>query len=460
MSSVLQASLRNLLRTRNGHERHPAGLPRRKRKYHTWTSGIFSRKSDKRPAKPKQQERLTPPPLSRTPSERLNEIFDADDTVVLREPSPVTTRNRASGPELVPLQTCAPSLPEEQITSPILDLDAALGPFGSEEKLICDSTVRPSLKLAKLHSSERKRPVDAFGGVVHRRTESAPAMPAVNRNTFGLHHISSNASLSDDVFDEEEEDNFLAKESAAQRPSTAGAHTVSPLSTSLKTKQIDGLGLSVDNSSGDDVIIVDSEDELTRIDANRSSNSTIEAPVFQEFESQKRPMSSPMLFAYPAPQSHYASSTDGRTTSASMVSSPDADHLSFDTMPRTRLLGELSPEMVPRVSIDDLPSLSDSISSSAIPRFSSSAGTRSSVEQRSASMIDPTTSRRSDNQQTWKRSSLASLNRLIPGSSNGSKLKFETIPDAGAIDEKSRKKTNRLSKLMHFWRTKEKTTNC
>jgi len=189
------------------------------------------------------------------------------------------------------------------------------------------------------------------------------------------------------------------------------------------------------------------------------SNSTIEAPVFREFEPQKRPMSSPMAFAYPAPQSHYASSTDGRTTSASMVSSPDADHLSFDTMPRSsRLLGEPSPDMVLRASNDDLPSLSDSISSSAIPRFSSSAGTRSSVEQRSASMIVPSTSRRSDNQQAWKRSSLASLNRLIPGSSHGSKLKFETVPDAGSMDEKSRKKTNRLSKLMHFWRSKEKMT--
>jgi len=228
----------------------------------------------------------------------------------------------------------------------------------------------------------------------------------------------------------------------------------------LDTKATDGLDLSMHDSSGDGVIIVDSEEDIARIDANRSSNSTISAPVFQEFEPTKRPMSSPMAFAYPAPQSHYASSTDGRTTSASMVSSPDADHLSFDTIPRpSRLLGEPCPDMVLRVSNDDLPSLSDSVSSGAIPRFSSSAGTRSSVEQRSASMIVPSTSRRSENQQAWKRSSLASLNRLIPGSSHGSKLKFETVPDAAAMEEKSRKKTNRLSKLMHFWRSKEKMPN-
>jgi hypothetical protein len=372
----------------------------------------------------------------------------------------VATRIRTCPQDLSPLQNWATSPPEEQVNSPILDLDAALGSSGSEETFTGENTVRQPLRLAKLHSSERKRPVDAFGAV-HRRTESAPAMPAVNRNTFGLHHISSNASLSDDVFDEEEEDNFLAEEeNAAQRPSTAGPAISSRLPATSESRATEGLGLSMHGNSGDGVVIVDSDDDIARIDANRSSNSTIEAPVFREFEQQKRPMSSPMAFAYPAPHSHYTSSTDGRTTSASMVSSPDADHLSFDAMPRpSRHVGEPSPDLILRASNDDLPSLSDSISSSAVPRFSSSAGTRSSVEQRSASMIDPSTSRRSDNTQAWKRSSLASLNRLIPGSSNGSKLKFESVPDASGMDEKARKKTNRLSKLMHFWRSKEKPSN-
>jgi hypothetical protein len=205
-------------------------------------------------------------------------------------------------------------------------------------------------------------------------------------------------------------------------------------------------------------MIVDTEDDVADVDANRSSNSTIEAPVYHAFEEQKRPMTSPMPFSYPAPQSHYASSTDGRTTSASMVSSPDADHVSFDTIPRSsRLLCEPSPDMVLRASIDDLPSLSDSVSSGAVPRFSSSAGTRSSTDQRSASMIVPSTSK-SHNSQAWKRSSLASLNRLIPGSSHGSKLKFETVPDTTA-EEKGRKKTHRLSKLINFWRSKDKTSS-
>ncbi|KAH0833502.1 hypothetical protein AYO21_05181 [Fonsecaea monophora] len=430
----------------------------KKRKYHTWTSGIFSKKSEKRSSKTKPQGHPVPPPLTRTPSDRLNDIFDADDTIVIRDPSPVATRVRAAAETSVTLPDWRPSPYEEQITSPTLDLDAALGPFGSEEKLGPEGIARQASRLAKLHSSERRGAMDAFG-TIHRRTESAPIMPAVNRNIFGLHHIGSNASLSEDVFDEEEEDNFLAEEHAAQTtPADVRGREEFPaslLSGSPNGTVADGLGLFIRDSSSDGVIIIDSDDDLSRVGA-RSSNSTIEAPVYQDFEPRKRPMSSPMAFVYPAPQSHYASSTDGRTTSASMMSSPDADHISFDALSRpSRLLGEPSPDLILRVSNDDLPSLSDSISTGAVPRFSSSAGTRSSVEQRSASMIDPSTSR-SNNQQAWKRSSLASLNRFIPGSSHGSKLKFESVPDNSVEDEQNKKKTNRLSKLMLFWRSKEK----
>ncbi|EXJ69393.1 uncharacterized protein A1O5_07429 [Cladophialophora psammophila CBS 110553] len=452
-TSALQGSRTGLRpRTSSG------GSITKKRKYHTWTSGIFSRKSEKRSSKTKQQHHPMPPPLTRTPSDRLNEIFDADDTVVIRNPSPVATRVRAAAANLASLKHWPSGQSEDQIPSPSIDLDAALGPFGSEEKFGQDGNAKQASRLAKLHSSERRGTMDAFG-TIHRRTESAPIMPAVNRNIFGLHHYGSNASLSEDVFDEEEEDNFLAEENAAQITPIDGRSqaesTVSLPSGSPKAKAADGLGLFIHEESGNGVIIVDSEDDIARVDA-RSSNSTIEAPIFQHFEPRKRPMSSPMAFTYPAPQSLYASSTDGRTTSASMMSSPDADHISFDTLSRpSRFLGEPSPDMILRASNDDLPSLSDSISSGAVPRFSSSAGTRSSVEQRSASMIDPSTSR-SNNQQAWKRSSLASLNRLIPGSSHGSKLKFESVLDNAATDEKNRKKTNRLSKLMLFWRLKEK----
>jgi hypothetical protein len=199
-------------------------------------------------------------------------------------------------------------------------------------------------------------------------------------------------------------------------------------------------------------MIVDADDNVG-FDAARASNSTIGAPILTDNDLLKRPVSSPMSFTYAATQTHYASSTEGRTATNSLLSSPDADHISFDHQPRfNRFLSEPSPDISLRASNDDLPSLTDSISTGAVPRISSSANTCSSMEQPSASGSVPVISKSTN---AWKRASLASLNRLIPGSSNGSRLKFETTPDP-AEGEKLKKKVNRISNLMHFWRSKEK----
>jgi hypothetical protein len=314
-------------------------------------------------------------------------------------------------------------------------------------------------RIAKLHSSERRGNADAFGSF-HKRSESAPSMQPVNRASFNMQRIGSNSSLNE-VFDEEEEDIFLADQSghsdveSMRKTSNPTASTSSHAEEQLPSPAqcTEGLGLGVQGHSSDRIVIADPDDDVSQAE-QRSSKSTIEAPTFNEFA--KRPMSSPMIFSYPAPQSQYASSTDGgRTTSASMISSPDPEHITFDNFPRaSRLLAEPNPDFVLRASNEDLPSLSDSLSSGAVPRISSSANTRSSVEQRSASLCVPASSKSTN--PAWKRASLASLNRLIPGSANGSKLKFETVPDVPPTDEKVKRRSNRISKLMNFWRSKEK----
>ena len=436
-------------------------------KARTWTNGIFSRKSRQRGSKGKPKRTATPPMIVRRPSDQMNEIFDTDNTIVIRDPSPPKERSALVQPtvQTAPIQPIF-ARPGNDISSPIIDLDAALGPFGSEEKFAKEQGPRSSSRFAKLHSNERRGVTDAFG--VHRRAESAPHLPPVNRGTFGVHHLGSNASLVEQVFDEEEEDNFLAEEqedgrgSAASdessRPVTAGTDPAvkdfgSP-ATAIEAsgRPTEGLGLST-HGADNSVFIVDSEAEVA-LDPIRASDSTIEAPVLSEVDIPKTPVTSPLEFAYPAPQRYYASSNETRTGNNSQISSPEADHISFDHQPKfNRYLGAPSPDMPVRASNDDLPSLTDSISTGAVHRFSSSANTRSSAEQRSASVSGPATPKVTQN---WKRASLASLNRLIPGSANGSRLKFETTPDA-TDDEKVKKKSNRISKLMHFWRSKEKS---
>jgi hypothetical protein len=452
----------------------------RKRKVRTWTGHLFSRKSRHPSTKVKGRRTPTPPLLTRQKSDQTNEIFDADDTIVLRN-SPDQQIKILEKPEVTcvtkPTTSSAHRFePDGLVTSPLLDLDAALCPFGSEEKLANEeNTPRgASSRISRLHSSERRTPMDAFGSF-HRRAESAPQMAPVNRSAFGVHRLGSSTSIADDVFDEEEEDDFLANEKVPGRmttitPDTAPSASISrgDVARSLRSKQQpvqrqnsrsertvanNGLGIANAHDVVDRIAIVDTEEDLESHPA-RSSNSTITAPVISEADLLKRPASSPMEFLYGAPQTSYASSTEGRTAPSSAISSPDADYTSFDNPPRlSRYAGEQNLEVVLRASNDDLPSLTDSVSTGVMPRFSSSAGTRSSTEQRAVSFCGPSQVKSG---QAWKRASLASLNRLIPGSANGSKLRFEETA-APAEAEKATKKNNRMSRLMHFWRSKERS---
>jgi predicted RNase H-like nuclease (RuvC/YqgF family) len=64
--------------------------------------------------------------------------------------------------------------------------------------------------------------------------------------------------------------------------------------------------------------------------------------------------------------------------------------------------------------------------------------------------------RRSSRSHAAKRSSLASLSKLVVGShSEKSKLSCE-IKAPGDEVEKLKKKGNRISRLMHFWKSREK----
>jgi hypothetical protein len=416
-------------------------------------------------------------------SDQTIEIFDADNTIVIRNsPSPdQQEKTEKSAVTCVVAPNPSPPYryePDERVTSPVLDLDAALGPFGSEEKLANEeNTPRGgSSRISRLHSSERRTAMDAFG-TFHRRAESAPQMAPVNRNAFGVHRLGSSTSIADDVFDEEEEDNFLAKEKTPVRATTITPETISsdqPAGADdaqrpqleeqqpgqrkdSRVEQIvanNGLGIAIGRDVVDRIAIVDTDEDLELRRPARSSNSTITAPVISEADLPKRPTSSPLEFLYGAPQTSYASSTEGRTTASSAISSPDAEHISFNGQPRlNRYAGDQNLDVVLRGSNDDLPSLTDSVSTGVMPRFSSSAGTRSSTEQRAVSFCGPTQAKSTP---TWKRASLASLNRLIPGSANGSKLRFEETAATPVEAEKAAKKSNRMSRLMHFWRSKEK----
>lgn len=209
------------------------------------------------------------------------------------------------------------------------------------------------------------------------------------------------------------------------------------------------------------VEIVNADEEPRGFEAAKITNKTATSPVFPIDSVLQRPVSAPIDFAIRRFGPAYA------TPDSSCVSSPDFNRTSFDT-PRMHTAnssitdratlgscrtGETGLSM--RGSVDDVPSLTSSASlvSARTPRFSRNRGHRTDVDL-PASLTErggagPGISS--------KRSSLASLSRLV-GSSYGekSKLHIEEHVQPDVIEKPEKKKGNRISRLMRFWKSKEK----
>lgn len=345
---------------------------------------------------------------------------------------------------------------EHDVISPVIDLDAALGPFGSEERFQAANTSRAAWR--RLHSAQIAGDAP---NLYHRRAESAPHLPPVNRNSFGFNRMSSNPSMAEEVFDEEEEDDYLAKKRAgAESPETPLKVPAGVTHTGSKSHEVNLEATTPVTESSHSAVdcaiaIVDEPDGIGH-SGDRSSGSTILPPVTDEI-TQKRPASAPMDFAFPTPKT-YASSGDGRSITTP-ATSPEADHVSFDSQHRrsTRYLQEPSNDNFRPGSTDDVPSLTDSVSTATghVPRISSSGNTCSSTDQRSASFSGLATW---SSVRASKRASLVSLSRLLPGSSyseRSSKLRFGESVENGE-EQKEKRKSNRLSRLMSFWKPKGK----
>jgi hypothetical protein len=149
-------------------------------------------------------------------------------------------------------------------------------------------------------------------------------------------------------------------------------------------------------------------------------------------------------------------SPDYRSSQVSLdtprVGTAASSMVDYPTMPSPRF-GEPGPEL--RVSVDDVPSLTSSRSTmtSAMQNPYALPSPRRPSDRSASLCSDPTdleVRRR-------KRSSIASLSRLMNHSSYGekSKLSIEQRPQSEYLPQpKDKKKSNRLSKLM-FWKTKD-----
>ena len=424
--------------------------------------------------------RAPTPPL-RNPSMdgelSLDDIdFDNDTIFVTESTAPGAARCDNLHPDFHPQTTRELSPIADDHSASILDIDAALrsldarsiGPAFEDVVGVGLSTKR------RMHSSGATGGFAGPGMHYHRRAESAPELDPIDRSRFVFPRLGSDPAMAIEEEEEDEEEANRETECATVQKGL-GVNIVEAASVDdepilrprrrTKTKgqlKPENSQQHLEGESGPVEIVSADEEPRFSVITKSSDESTI-TPALSHDPLERRPVSAPFELVMPTP-----ALTFGTSQTPSVVSSPDFSKISFD-VPRihtanssitdratlnSNRTGENS--MGLHSSVDDVPSLTSSAStvSARQPRVSSSANTFSSAE-RSASLsaaVPPRTRPVS----AGKRASLASLTRLVGNSYNRSKLNIEMSAPLDSDESNDKKKGHRISRLMKFWKSKEK----
>ncbi|KAI9854738.1 MAG: hypothetical protein M1824_006620 [Vezdaea acicularis] len=227
---------------------------KKQKKVKTWAGSILSRKPKHGSQKRKGQLRRSPtPPLrSMAPGKNIQpELPGSSDH------SPDFTDVQDAAPPSPPqLDTSSPYQerkdtvhePEMESLSPVIDLDAALGPFntpslGSSEyaNFLRGGGLTPAKR--RMHSSGITGGFGGPGMHYHRRTESAPEMAVVDQSQFSIHRYGSSSTMADVFEEDEEEDEEAECEHGNKKPDTKKARSEE------EKEEVFGMGISVVDSA-------------------------------------------------------------------------------------------------------------------------------------------------------------------------------------------------------------------
>jgi hypothetical protein len=485
---------------------------KKQKKVKSWAGSILSRKPRPRSQKQKGLSRRSPTPPLRSYEPSAYELVsfpypsksDEATQSSLSTVNPVTT-NPSIATNFANWRPRQVISQDDDSTSPIIDLDAALGPFNTPtgHDLEWDTYQRSSGPTKRrMHSAAGMKGFKGPGMHYHRRAESAPEMVAFENPRFGVHRIGSSSTM-EDVFEEDEEDDWEEVKTVSHKGSTIRNDDDETSGLGIEIKVVDaetghdstmdwtaeqnsiwqrglkrkGSGLSeVDKQQnatamksersvsplretftaddleqppkfGDDGIV------MRPVSSSKSSSSSLTPPFrphaakdlapveVQSFSTQPpylTPTTPNSLFQSPFPSPRTRVSYDAQIIST--APSSIVDEPAFGSM----WLGEPGPEI--RMSVDDVPSLTSSNSTMTRDSMINPAFGNPQFRQgqRSASLSGPSVQRN-------KRSSIASLSRLL--SSHGEKSKLyieERAPESP--ERKKDSKTKRLSRIMQFWK--------
>ncbi|KAL6715652.1 hypothetical protein ACLMJK_006613 [Lecanora helva] len=466
-------------------------VTKRQRKGKSWGS-FLSRKGKHNDLKEEMSIRRSPTPPLRRPSSEMDLSFDDinfedDTTYIIEAEMPYTSKNPGTQSNHTPWKPRESSpLAENDTSAAVFDIDAALGSLDIKGS-------GPSFEdvVGAGGSSVPKRPMHSSGATgvfagpgmhYHRRTESAPEMDA-DRPRFGFPRLGSNPAMA--IEEEEEEED---EEDAKEGPMHENNQSFRVGESGEKEEQTLGLGVNIveaetleaqpmqrarRQSTKDTTPVRDNHDFLNPIDIvgadegprfsviTKSSDESTITPTISPDRVDTLPFPAATDLSMPTP-----ALTFGTSDTTSAISSPDFTRTSFDTprihtatssiTDRTTLSSSRAGEHIlgPHASIDDVPSLTSSASTmSAHPtRFSISAN---SGADRSSS-LSAAVPARTRPASAHKRLSLASLSRLTGSSYNKSKLNIAETPPSETVERTEKKKGNRISRMMKFWKSKEK----
>ncbi|KAJ3468880.1 hypothetical protein MRS44_002945 [Fusarium solani] len=473
---------------------------KKKKKVKGWAGAILPRKPKSHTKRSKSDEVRppTPPASSVSRDDDDGEMYGEPELLTPSIPSFTVTESPN-----IPAENDLPR-PSDETTYPMIDLDAALGPFNTPLPLnpeweAAQRAAGNTTNKRRLHSAQGMKGFTGPGMHYHRRAESAPDLPPFDPGRAGMHRYNSSSTMAD-VFEEDEEDETGNDESKTPDESSeeefesdsdatppagvtkdplldvqdklsthSSAQSMRRTSSSLSDKdQITAGSVRAERSKSSlhDSVIV--EEELPSVifrspfafperndnadsapaSLRRASGNNDLAPVDigpihlpTPTNVPNSPYAMSHSSSFPSPRSPMSVEVQRISTAPSSV----ADENNFQSL---LLMGEPGPEV--RISVDyDIPSLTSS----------NSTMTRESMflpSQRMSQPIlrEPRPVSVSSAAFGRRRSSLASLSRLI-SSSHGerSKLSMEVTLDNESTHKKSKSsRTKRLSRMMQFWK--------
>lgn len=459
-----------------------------------WAGSILPLKSHKKRGKSHVVRPPTPPASVSHLDDEEEDEPERDICPPSLEPPTISITESPSLPE----QPEPPKRSSDDMSYPMIDLDAALGPFNTplsynaEWEAAQRAAGTPGSR-RRLHSAQGLKGFSGPGMHYHRRAESAPDLPPFDfRST--IHRFGSSSTMAD-VFEEDEEDEDgkgntkpeleTSEEVSEESDGDATPPAITPVlqepflgpSDKVLGKMRRGSAGLVEGESAN-FYAVRAEASLASLQDETITEEDFtffRAPTFQgrrdsvdsgapSAPSPRQvpvtadlPVDDPLVLpsASVTPLSPYSSSyISSSHPSPRSPMSVDAQRISTapssitDDSFHSLLMGEPGPEV--RISMDyDAPSLASSHSAMTrdstfipVPRPRQLGPSR---DQRPVSMSAPFGRRRS---------SLASLSRLI-SSSHGerSKLSMEVTLDHEPESRKSKhSKTKRLGRMMQFWK--------